>query len=91
MRRRLPAGKILMPDGQEFEEQTFVHGTAKELMETGTYRPRNLLGGIASLKEAEIEWQAAGSLYLYQPREDAKPLLNKAWVRRSVSALDLWG
>ena len=92
MRRRLPAGKMRMPSGQVIEQKTFVHHTAKELMENSAYKPANVVGGVASLKPVEVKGQPAGSLYLYEPPEDTKPVRNEAWVRWSlmiaVSAAD---
>jgi hypothetical protein len=93
MWRRLPSGKMSTPDGQDIEQTTFVHRTAKELMDRGTYMPPNVVGGSASLKPADVEGQPAGSLYVYEPPQDAKPIRNEAWVRWSVmiavSAADL--
>ena len=62
-------------------------------MTNGSYRPSNVVGGITSLKPVHVEGQSAGSLYSYEPPQDAKPTRNEAWVRWSVmigvSAADL--
>lgn len=93
MRRRLPAGKVRMPNGKVIEQKTFVHRTARDLIHKGSYRPPNVVGGITSLKPAEVEGQKAGSLYSYEPPQDTKPTRNEAWARWSVmiavSAADL--
>ena len=84
MRRRLPSGKVRMPNGQVIQQKTFVHHTARDLMTNGSYRPSNVVGGITSLKPVHVEGQSAGSLYSYEPPQDAKPTRNEAWVRWSV-------
>ena len=93
MRRRLPSGIVRMPNGQVIEQKTYVHHTARDLMTNGSYRPSNVVGGITSLKPVHVEGQSDGSLYSYEPPQDAKPTRNEAWVRWSVmigvSAADL--
>lgn len=84
MRRRLPAGKMRMPDHQVVEHNTLIHHTAKDLMEGGGYMPPNVIGGLTSLKPACVKGQKDGSLYLYQPPENPQPIRNEAWVRWSV-------
>jgi hypothetical protein len=93
MRRRLPSGIVRMPNGQVIEQKTYVHHTARDLMTNGSYRPSNVVGGITSLKPVHVEGQSDGSLYSYEPPQDAKPTRNEAWVRWTVmigvSAADL--
>jgi hypothetical protein len=84
MRRRLPSGNLRMPDGRVVEQKTFVHQSARHLMEKGTYAPANVVGGLASLKPADVQGQAPGSVYIYEPGPDKQPFLNQAWVRWPV-------
>ncbi len=84
MRRRLPASRMRLSNGQISEHPTYVHRTAREMMMAGSYKPKNVIGGVNSLKAVEVEGQASGSLYLYDPGEDAKPMRNEAWARWAV-------
>ncbi|MBB5056707.1 uncharacterized protein (DUF2235 family) [Granulicella aggregans] len=84
MRRRLPSGKIKLPDGKFATQETFIHRTARDWMASRGYEPGNVVGGVKSLSPVEVEGQPSGSLYLYQPPEDKKPVQNEAFVRWSI-------
>jgi len=87
MRRRLPSGTTRLADKKTIEQKTYVHKTAKELMEREDfhYAPPNIVGGVASLKPADdVPGQDPGTIFLYDPPQDPKPYQNQAWYRWSV-------
>lgn len=84
MRRRLPSGNTITPDGTVITQKALIHRQAKEMMDAGCYNPPNVVGGVSSLKETEVPGQESGSVFLYDPPDDRKPVRNSAVVRWGV-------
>ena len=81
MRRRVPEG-------------AFIHQSVKERIETHPgYRPKNLHKGLESLQVINVPGQDAGAVYIYEPKNDPKPLINttgmRIFIMVLVSILDL--
>jgi uncharacterized protein (DUF2235 family) len=92
MRRRIPSGNtkrpdgttLGRPDGTKLAVPTYIHHTARTMMEAGKYRAKNILDWENSLVDEDVEDQPKRSLLAYKPAKDAQPWRNGWLVRWTV-------